>query len=183
MTRRLVAAILVTVLVTLLVVGASTLVITRWQARATTERELVRQAESLAAASAVTELDAVGPRAQDAFRQLLVGVREALRADGIEFVVLADGQRLVGRLPDGIESADLDVVALDAGRTVSGHDGSLVFAAAPRLGARATVVAVVTREATVGLAGMNRWFVVAAVFTLALGVAVATFVGSRLARP
>jgi len=59
-----------------------------------------------------------------------------------------------------------------------------VFAAAPAAPGRATTaVAVVTRQADAGLAVVNRWFLVAALFTLALGVGASVLVGRRLARP
>jgi len=183
MTRRLVATIVVTVLVTLIVVGASTLIVARWQARETTEQELRRQAESLAAATAMANLDGLGPGAQETVRRVLRQVRRALRVDGVEFVALRN-EEVVGQLPVGVELDDRDLDALAAGETVSGHDRRLVFAAAPAAPGRpTTAVAVVTRQADAGLAVVNRWFLVGALFTLALGVATAVLVGRRLARP
>ena len=64
----------------------------------------------------------------------------------------ATGQ-LTGTLPDGVAADDLDLTALRRGQTISGANGSLVYAAAPQQRPRSTVVAVVTGEATSTVGG------------------------------
>jgi two-component system sensor histidine kinase BaeS len=181
-TRRLVVTIVATVLATLVVAGAITLLIARLQARRTTERELRVQAEALAAAVPDGE-EPSGPLERLIDRRTTQAVRRALRVDGIEFVVLGPAGRLNGMLPDGVTAADLDADALHAGATITGANGSLVYAAAPAPRGRSTVVAVVTRQASPGLASAARWFAFAALGTVALGALVAVALGRRLARP
>ena len=182
MTRRLVAAILGTVVGALLVAGALTVVIARWQAEESTEEVLRQQAESLAFAGAAVD-PAAPPREQVVTRRLLREVRQALRVDGVEFVAIDSTGQLTGALPEGVAADDLDLAALRSGQTVSGTNGSLVYAAAPQQRPRSTVVAVVTREATSTVGDALPWFVLASVVTLALGTVVAVLVGRRLARP
>jgi two-component system, OmpR family, sensor kinase len=110
-------------------------------------------------------------------------LRAALRLDGIEFVVIGPAGRVTGELPPGVTATDIDVAALQAGRTTSGAHGSLVWAAAPQSVANSTAVAVVTASATTELSTAARWFLVAAIATLVLGTVVAVGLGRRLGRP
>lgn len=183
MTRRLVVAMVGIVVATLLVAGATTLALARWQAGRTTESDLRKQAEALVTAAVAANERAGGPLAEAATRRTLRALRTALRVDGVEFVVIDDAGRIAGTLPEGVSATDLDLDALSREETVGGSNGSLVFAAASAARPRATVVAVVTRMASPGLATAARWFAFAAAATVVLGVAVAAALARRLARP
>ncbi|HWC68868.1 MAG TPA: HAMP domain-containing sensor histidine kinase [Acidimicrobiales bacterium] len=185
MTRRLVVAIVATVAATLVVAGVITLAIARSQAKRTTEDELRTQAEALVATVVAIddESGSERPLARAVDRRVVRAVRQALRVDGAELVLVGPAGAITGTLPDGVGRDDLDVDVLRAGETASGASGSLVFAAAPAQRARTTIVAVVTREASPGLASAARWFLLAAVATLVLGAIVAFVLGRRLARP
>lgn len=182
MTRRLVVVIVVTVVGTLLVAALTTVVVARWQSREATESVLRDQAESLAVAAG--GIDPSLPAGQQAAtRAVLRALRRALRVDGVEFVRLDAGGAIVGTLPAGVRAGDLDPVALAAGRTVSGANGSLVWAAAPQVRPRTTIVAVVTQESTTRAREALPFFIVASAFTLAIGALIAVLLGRRLARP
>ncbi len=181
MTRRIILALGATMVVTLLVAGAVTVGLAHWQARASTEDRLREQAESVASTAVVA--DDGGIRQQAVARRVLRQLRRALRVDGIEFVLIGPGGRLSGELPEGVAEADIDVAALQAGRTTSGAHGDLVWAAAPQEVANSTAVAVVTATASADLSTATTWFLVAAAVTLAVGAAIAVALGRRLARP
>jgi two-component system sensor histidine kinase BaeS len=180
-TRRIVLALVATVLVTLLVAGAVTVGLAHWQAKASTEDRLREQAQSVAGTAVVA--DDGGGRQQAVARRVLRQLRRALRVDGIEFVVIGPAGRVAGQLPDGVTESDIDVAALQAGQTTSGAHGDLVWAAAPQAVANSTAVAVVTATASTDISTATTWFLVAAAVTLVLGAAVAVWLGRRLAQP
>lgn len=180
MTRRITLAIVATVLATLLVVGGTTLTIARSQARATTERDLRVQAETLLGAVAASAPNQAGsPEVQRALAEM----RRALRLDGVEVITLGPSGGLTGRLPDGVAQDDLDMGSLRDGHPISGHHGSLAYAAAAQTIRRTTVVVVVTAPTSTRVGRAARWFVLAALFTLAAGAVVGVVIGRRLARP
>jgi signal transduction histidine kinase len=181
-TRRIAIALGATVLVTLLVTGAVTVGLAHFQARASTESRLRSQARSVASTAVVVN-DSAGARQQLVAQRVLRQLRRALRVDGIEVVVIGPGGRILGELPDGVTAGDLDVAALRDGRTLSGSDGDLVWAAAPQPVRNSTAVAVITAEATTELSTAAKWFLVAAVATLVIGIGVAVWLGRRLGRP
>jgi two-component system sensor histidine kinase BaeS len=186
-TRRLVVTIVAVVVATLVVAGLLTLAIARARAVQTTEDELREQAEALVATVVAIDDETVGDAARPLLRAVdrraIQAVRRTLRVDGAELVLLGPAGGITGALPDGVRPDDLDVDALAAGETTSGADGSLVYAAAPVPRPRTTLVAVVTREASPGLASAARWFLLAAAATIVLGIVVAVVLGRRLARP
>jgi signal transduction histidine kinase len=180
-TRRIALTLIATVLATLLAAGAVTVGLAHWQARSTTETRLREQAESVAGTALVAS--ETGVRQQVVARRLLRQLRAALRVDGIDFVVIGPAGRVTGTLPEGVAADDLDVAALQAGRTTSGARGDLVWAAAPAATTNGTAVAVVTAEARADLSTAVKWFLVAALATLVLGVGLAFLLGRRLGRP
>jgi two-component system sensor histidine kinase BaeS len=183
-TRRLVVALVATVAATLVLAGALTLLVARTQARRATEADL--RAEATSVAEAVEDLGTrddgttISPAQA---RRLLAVMRRSLHLDGLELPTLGPAGRLLGELPEGVDEGDLDADRLLDGELLSGSDGSLVWAAAPATFRRGAVVAVVTRQADAGLARAARWFLVASVVTLAIGVAVGVLLARRLARP
>ena len=177
MTRRLVLVILATVVATLLLVGGTTLAFATLRARSRTTDQLTDVATSVNDAL-------VKAGATEVNRPALVSAfRRALRLDGISIVVVTRAGRIVGQPPPGVPVSALDPEALVAGQSQSGHDGSLVWVAAPLATVNRTLVTVVTRHASSGLTSVWPWFLVASALTLLLGAASALLVGRRMARP
>ena len=184
MTRRLTLAIVGTVLATLVMAGAGTLVLARLGAREQTETDLREQAAEIA--KEIKDANDQGTL------RVLTNLGRALNLEGVTVVRYGPGGRTVDDLPDGVEPGDLDLDALREGGTDSGNHGSLVYAAtaAPvtitrSSGATSNVLAVVviTREADPLLRPATRWFLLAALATLAIGALVAWRVGRRMTRP
>ena len=109
--------------------------------------------------------------------------RRALRLDGIEIIVITRAGRVVGTPPPGVSLDALDPARLAAGQTQAGHNGSLVWVAAPVPSGPRTIVTVVTRRADTGLGVVWPWFLLASLLTLAVGAVAAVLVGRRLSRP
>jgi two-component system sensor histidine kinase BaeS len=184
MTRRLTLAIVGTVLATLVVAGVGTLLLARLGARQQTEDDLRGQSADIAA-------EIKDASDQGALR-VLSNLRRALNLEGVTIVRYGPGGRTVDALPDGVDASDLDLDTLRAGGTDSGNHGSLVYAAtaAPvtvtrNSGSQANVLAVVviTRKADPLLRPATRWFLLAALATLAIGALVAWRIGRRMAKP
>jgi two-component system sensor histidine kinase BaeS len=177
--RRLVVAIVGAVVAAIVVVGAGTLVLTRLDTRHRDEDDLAAQASALGEVLA----EVVPGRARPLARQF----EDALGVDAVYVVSLADP-------PAWVEPGDAE--RLRAGSVVAARDRSTTYAAAPILGpggapARPTtggqpappraVVLADGDDSGPGVAG--RWFVVAGLATIALGVAAALWVARSLARP
>lgn len=183
MTRRLTRAIVGVVVATLVVAGLGTLVLARVGARAETARQLEEQAAALA--GSVEEL----PSGRNL--RVLGGLRRALDLENVVLARLGPGEQAVG-LPPGLQADDLDRDRLGLGEVVTGNAGSLVFAAAPvslraQAGAPETAggldVVVVTRSADPLVGPATRWFLVAALLTVAASAVVASRLGRRLTGP
>jgi two-component system sensor histidine kinase BaeS len=184
-TRRLTLVILGTVAATLLFAGVGTLVLARFGARQETQNELRTQAVDIA--SSIQNLDDKGGQLR-----VLGNLRRALHLEGIAVMRYGPGGRTVDALPAGVTEEDLDLTTLRAGQTITGGSGSLVFAAAPASvtvprtqGGTEPVLAVVvlTRKVDALLKPAVGWFLIAAVFTLAIGALVAWRFGRALTRP
>ncbi|MCB0995504.1 MAG: HAMP domain-containing histidine kinase [Acidimicrobiales bacterium] len=181
MTRRITVAIVAVVVLSLLLVGFGTLVLTRRQDRETTETELRRQAEVIAtfveALPAVTALD-------NPLRVRLERVRAALQLNDVTVLVVRGGVVVDGDLPNGVSDADLDLTELRTSGQVGGAHGSLVYAAAlAELPGNLQAVVVLTSTSDPVVGPVVRWFLLAAAITLVAAVVVALVVGRRLGRP
>ncbi|HMC52101.1 MAG TPA: HAMP domain-containing sensor histidine kinase [Acidimicrobiales bacterium] len=197
MRRRLTAAIVGVVAGALLLAGLGTFLLVRRSAREEARRELVSQAQQLAAAPGVP-------------RQNVISLlrRVARLQDGVEVAIGPLGG-IVGRLPSGLSGGDVDPAALLQGQTVSGRRGSVVFAAAPvalpaqapvnlprrlRLGGGAatqpgaappaggTAAVVLTRR----VAGVERgtgYLLLSSALALVVAALVAQYLTRRIARP
>ena len=179
MTRRLVLAIVATTVATLVLAGLGTLILARAGARANTERELRNQASEL-----VDGVAALADRSSvDRPLAALTAFGRAFHLDDVTAVYIGPAGRFVGELPAGVSAEDLPVVELQAGDTVSGHHGNLVYAAAAAPTSRGTLVVAASRRADAGLGQAGRWFFVAALGSALLAAVVAVTLGRRLARP
>jgi signal transduction histidine kinase len=178
--RRLMVALVGLVAGGLLVAGAGSLVLTRNSARNQARQQLVTEVQSLTSGTGLTQ----------SVPELKV-IRRVLRLEDARFVVIDPAGTVVSTPPTGLTKADLDPVQLQAGQTVSGRNGNLVFAAAPvTLGARARarlhlsgqVAIVLTRE--VGYLGPGwGYFLAAGGITLVIAAVVAWQMSRRMTRP
>ena len=184
MTRRLTLAIVGTVLATLVVAGAGTLLLARFGARQQTETDLRAQAAEIA--------KEIKDTSDQGTVRVLANLRRALGLEGVTVVRYGPAGRSLDALPEGVKAEDLDLETLRAGGTDSGNHGSLVYAAtaAPVTVTRSSgtpaqllAVVVITRRADPLLRPAMRWFLLAALATLAVGALVAWRLGRRMTKP
>ncbi|MCU1354982.1 MAG: Signal transduction histidine kinase [Acidimicrobiales bacterium] len=175
MRRRLLVAILGTVALSLVLAGAGTYLLLQRQANRSSESGLRSEAEGIVGLIGLARADQPGViREQRIVR--------GLRLEGISLVSIGPLGRLRGQLPDGVTAADLETTSLLAGHTLSGRSGGLVWAAAPVVGTRGAVVAVLTRNAQRPHAPVG-WFLLAGGVALAIGAGVAAWLSDSLTRP
>jgi signal transduction histidine kinase len=185
--RRITIAILGTVAAALMLAGLGTLALTRVTAQSTARRELVSQAE---ATSALLELGnglRTSTGARIPARDRLVRVREALKLDDVDVVLLdsqnqpmADGDPL----PPSVRLRDTQLGTLRQGEIVSGNSGQGVWAVAP-LSTRGDVQPILVLRRNLGLlpgTGIG-WFLVSSAGVLVLGALVAARLSRRLTKP
>jgi two-component system sensor histidine kinase BaeS len=184
MTRRLVLAIIATTVVALVVAGLGTLLLAMASARRTTEKDVRQESSQLVTSLAALDQPAnQTPAAQQRRQALVRAVARSLHLEDVAVMTFGPGGRTPDSPPDGVTMEDLDVPTLLGGTTVSGHNGNLVYAASSAPLSEGYLVAVVTRHANSGLATAGRWFVVAALAALGIGVLVAVTLGRRIAKP
>jgi two-component system sensor histidine kinase BaeS len=187
-TRRLTLTIVGAVVGTLLLAGVGTLALARFGARQVTRDQLVDQVDQIASVVGTGVPVALTPAQR---RAELASVIRAFRLEDVGFALVGPGGAVLtgvdGRpgllLPAGVTEADLDLDRLQAGETVSGSHGSLVFAAAAGKREAATVVVVATRRVDAQLGPALRWFLLASLVTVAVGALVAWRLGRRLTSP
>jgi two-component system sensor histidine kinase BaeS len=176
MRRRLTVAILLLVAATLLVTTVSSYVLIRRAVVTTAQRELNGEAQAISS-SFIAETNIT--RAE--FNRQKRVVTAAGDFSGIGFVALYPDGSLRGQIPSDLTIGQLDVPALQQGRQVSGHNGSLlIYTAIPTPLAKVSryvPVLIVTRQAHDPANGL-RYFGLVAV----IGLAVAALVASGLAR-
>jgi signal transduction histidine kinase len=205
MRRRLTLTMIVMVASALVVAGVITLLLTIRNTRQDTRRELVSQAQSLAT---VVQSEAVTVNRRDpaqSLRTILRILKTPLKLQQAAVIAIGPDGGLIDvanpaqpvSLPSGLTTADLDVAALTAGKTVTGTKGSIVFAAAPyqaevqipRTLGRPAIVAnltqavILTRSPPTGVHSTGIWFLIAAGVTLAAAALVAERLGRRITRP
>jgi two-component system, OmpR family, sensor kinase len=169
MRRRLVLAISGAVAAAVAIVGLGTLTLTRIDARARNEDDLVQRVTALAAV--VAEVRPI--------RAATVAARlePAIDADTVEVVAL-------DVTPAGLTAADAD--QLRSGENVSGRDGDTAYAAAPlptATGRPPTRALLATDSIDGGVGAAGGWFVVAGAATVLLGALTAVWVARTLAGP
>lgn len=177
MRRRLLFAILATVVLALVLSGTGTYLLLRHQAQRTTESNVRAEAEGLVGLVAATTTKA---QAGAVVQKKLVS---GLRLEGIAVLVTGPAGVLRGELPDGVSAADVNSTTIEPGATVSGRRGTIIWAAASASGARgSTVTVVITRNATPPRVPIG-WFLAGGGFALAVGAAVAVWLSDTLTRP
>lgn len=156
----------------LLVASLGTLVLSQRVARRDARDELGRQATRLAA----TVEDAQSP-------QILRSVGAALKLEGAAVVRFSSAGRTIDVPPPGVSLDDLHIDRLRAGKTVTGANGSLVYAAAPASRPRSLLVVILTRRVDTARPAVGLWILLAGGVTLAVAGTVAANLGRRLTRP
>lgn len=187
MRRRLLATLVGIVAAGLLAAGLGTLLLVRLAAYDTTAGMLENRATTLAAVigdSVATDVH--NPLARGRMQRL----SRSLGVENIGAVVAMPRTdmpaRVLAELPEGLSLADLDTAALVADGVSSGRVGDRVWAAAtfaPQDRPAPAVVVVVTGSPAAPLGPAGRWFLLAALLTLATVVVVAVRLSRGLARP
>lgn len=176
MRRRILAAMLATLALSLVLAGTGTYLLLRRQATQTTESGLRREAEGI-----LGLITLLAPNARvGAIRQ--PRVVEGLRLQDISLLSVGAGGVIRGDLPNGFTAADIDTQALLGGQTLSGRKGPVLWAAASVVRPRGAIVAVLTREPEAPRVPVG-WFLVAGGIALAVGTAVAAGLSESLTRP
>jgi len=178
--RRLMLALVGLVALVLLIAGVGSLVLTRDQARAQATGQLVSEAQSLTS-------DGSGLQSVAALRV----VRRVLKLEDALVIRVDVAGQVVSALPSDLDAGQLQPQQLLAGQTVSGRQGSLVFAAAPvpvsikarlQLKLRGALAIVLTRQ--VGDLGPSwTYFLVAGGAALLVAALIAWQLSRRIARP
>jgi signal transduction histidine kinase len=181
MRRRLMMAMVGLVAVVLLIAGAGSLLLTRIEARNDAKAQLVSEADSLRSVRTGSES-----------LKVLHAVGRTLRLENAGFIRINQAGEITSRLPHGLTAEELDVAALQAGKTTSGRSGGVVYAAAPvdlsplervRLhGFEGTLAILLTRDVG-GLGPSWVYFTVAGVAALAVAALVAWQMSRRMSRP
>src|SRR3954447_1453094 len=169
MTRRLVFAIVGTVIAALLIAGLGTLVLSHLAARRDTQQRLL--ADTVQLASGLDELPVASGQ-----QPLLARLRQltrVLRLDGIETVRVTEDLRLVGALPPGASLSTDDLTRLRNGTPVGHSSRSLAWAAVPVGQRRTGALLGPPRHVTSGVRPAFGWFLVSSAFVLAIAAAVA----------
>jgi signal transduction histidine kinase len=192
--RRLLLTICGTVLVTLVLAGAGTLVLARLGAADATRDDLEKQ--SVAFAAVVEEIANVSLRPAGATTPTVVSqqLRNQLRARmkalstnlDVQDIGLLFGptfDRLEGELPGGITLGAAQLDALEEGRSVTGRTGGVVYAASGGTGRVGAYVVVLARRPASSATPAARWFFLAAAGTLLAGALVSVRLSRTLTNP
>jgi two-component system sensor histidine kinase BaeS len=176
------------VAVVLVIAGAGSLVLTRKAARNQAQQQLVSEVNSLTSAK-------IGSQSL----RVLEILRTTLKLEDADVIEINRLGNVVTTLPEGLNTQDIDVAAVQSGQTTSGRKGSTVYAVAPvtlseqelsRLQARAhrhvafegTFAILLTRD--VGDLGPSwGYFIVAGGAALLVAALVAWQMSRRMARP
>ena len=177
MRRRLLFAILGTVVLAVALASTGTYLLLRRQAHRTTETSLRTEAASLV--GLITSTTAQAQSGAVVQRKLVSG----LRLEGISVLVTGRAGVLRGELPDGVTTADVNTSTIEAGTTTSGERGDITWAASSADGVRGSVVTVVITRSSDPPRAPVGWFLVGGGIALAVGAAVAFWLSDTLTRP
>ncbi len=172
------------VAVVLVIAGLGSLVLTRKAARDQAQSQLASEANALTSSKVSTQS-----------LKVLGVIKRTLELEDADFVRIDRFGTIVSRLPDGLTARDIDVSALQAGKTTTGRQGNLVYAVAPvslseaersrlarRLGFEGTFAVLLTRDIG-GLGPSWGYFIVAGGAALAVSALVAAQMSRRMSRP
>lgn len=164
----------------LVIAGAGSLLLTRNSARQQAAQQLVAEANSLTTGASNTQSLVI-----------LRAIRRVLNLEDARIVAINARGQVTSALPSEVTASDLDTGLLLDGQTVSGRNGSLVFAAAPvtlsaqnqaRLRLKGQLAILLTRQ--VGDLGPSwGYFILAGGVTLLIAALVAWQMSRRMSRP
>lgn len=192
MRRRLLLTICGTILVTLVLAGAGTLLLARIGATAATRQDLEKQSSALVAV--FDELNLLGLRPNAGTTQSASVLRAQVRArlqnltrnldlEDVGFLYGTNFTNLEGETPNGIELSERDLGELAAGRQVSGTRDGVVYAASAGSGRLGAFVIVLARKPASSASPASRWFLLAATGTLLAGALIAARLSRTLTHP
>lgn len=186
MRRRVAFAVIASVVTALVLVGLGTLVLSRGAARRSTEADLRRQASMVA--ELVASLGTANKPSPGGDARLspaaLRKMSKALEVEDLGAVIVGPRGPEYGGLPAGIELSAQEARAVHAGTAVSGVTrGGHIYAVASRNVGDSSVLVGVTGSARGLFAGSAGWFLLSSLFVIVGSVALALWIGSRLARP
>jgi two-component system sensor histidine kinase BaeS len=171
MVRRLTAAMVAVVAISLAVAGGGALVLTGREERADERTRLDEDARSLAVI--VAYFANQNPNAMPAVRRGL----ERSNAVAVPLATVPDG------LPEGVDLDEIEQATLRGGAQVRKDVGSLLVAAAPVVGVSPRQIVVVTRDVPLIQRRVARWFVVASAVGLLAALVTGIWSARRLVRP
>lgn len=177
MRRRILLAILGTVVLAVALASTGTYLLLRRQAHRSTETSLRTEASSLV--GLITSTTAQANSGAVVQRRLVSG----LRLEGISVLVLGPAGVLRGELPDGVTTADVNTSTISPGTTTSGERGDITWAASSADGVRGSVVTVVMTRASDPPRAPVGWFLLGGGIALAVGALVAVWLSDTLTRP
>ena len=183
MRARIAATVTAAVVVALVLVGLSTFVLMRAEARRSAQENLTIQTADLAELLAVAFTRPAETGGQPFVpRAALQRISEAATAWDVGVIVInAQGQRF-GRLPDGVELSATQEAEVSSGGNTSGRSGDRLYAVEARPVGGGMVIVGLTGADTSTVVGAGG-FLIASAVVIAASAAGALRVGSRLAEP
>ena len=181
MTRRLTLAILATVLISVLLAGIGTMVLTRVEDRRATLEDLEQTGEALS--FVFSELPLANVADTDVIRTRLARIQRELRLADAELLVINAQGELFGQFPEGLSQSEIDVDELRASGQVSGTSGSIVWSATFAERRQFSYVVLLTEDGSRLTAPIFRWVVLSALAAIAAGALIAWMLGRRLTKP
>ncbi len=183
MRHRIGVALIGMVVTSLVLAGMGTIVLTAISDRAAAEDDLKEQVDAFG--SLLEELTLAPTDDTGTLRDRLERVTRTISVEGIGIVILPrNGTTPIGDLPPGILVRDLNLDALRAGETISGHKDGLIWAATSSTN-RAGVpqLLVLTRDPEPILIPAFGWFLVAGLATVGIAVVITARLSRRLTDP
>lgn len=180
MTKRLTLAILLTVLISVVLSGLGTLLLSRHEDRLATIDDLESSANALA--FMFGEVSLAAPNDAENIRIRLARVREELRLADAELIIVRRGE-VVGEVPESLGEVDVGIATLREQGTVSGSIGSTVYAAAYGERRNLEYVLILTSDSNRLTRPLFRWVVLSTVIAVAAGALIAWILGRAIAAP
>ena len=181
MTRRLTLAILATVLISVLLAGLGTVLLTRVEDRRATLEDLEQTGDALS--FVFSELPLTTVNDADVIRTRLARIQRELRLADAELLVITAQGEIFGQFPDGLPQSAIDVDLLREQGQVSGTSGSIVWSATFAERRQFNYVVLLTEDGSRLTAPIFRWVVLSALAAIGAGALVAWMVGRRMTRP
>ena len=181
MTRRLTLAILATVLISVLLAGLGTVLLTRVEDRRATLEDLEQTGDALS--FVFSELPLTTVNDADVIRTRLARIQRELRLADAELLVITAQGEIFGQFPDGLPQSAIDVDLLREQGQVSGTSGSIVWSATFAERRQFNYVVLLTEDSSRLTAPIFRWVVLSALAAIGAGALVAWMVGRRMTRP